>query len=231
MPWQTLLDKLGSSEGGTLDRLILAIRAALGLGARSGVDRAAFAAAVVALSAKLSIADGVSLKIEEETFERLFHFDPDESENVRWLFRLAAKDTAGFESYAREVASALGDKPELKHDVLEALLLIATADGVLHEGEERYLASVCAIFGWLPEEWRAMRARFVRDPGDPYEVLGATRAMSNDALKARYRDLVRESHPDVLAGKGMSRELQEVAARKLAAVNAAWDVVSRERGI
>jgi DnaJ like chaperone protein len=231
MPWQTLLEKLGSSEGGTLDRLIRAIGAALGLGGRAGVDRAAFTAAVVALSAKLSIADGVALKIEEETFERLFHFDPEEGENVRWLFRLAAKDTAGFESYAREVSGALGDKPELKHDVLEALLHIATADGILHESEERYLASVCAIFGWSPEEWRAMRARFVRDPKDPYEVLGANREMTDSILKTRYRELVRESHPDVLAGRGLSRELQEVAARKIAAINAAWDAISRERGL
>ena len=231
MPWQTLLRTLGSPEGGTLERLIRAIRAALGLGQVSGVDRAAFTAAVVALSAKLSIADGASLRIEEETFERLFHFDAAEADNVRWLFRLAAKDTAGFESYAREVARALDDRPELRHDVLEALLHIATADGILHEGEDRYLAEVAGIFGETPEGWLATRARFVRDQADPYEILGAARTMSDDALKARYRELVRESHPDVLAGRGLSRELQEVATRKLAAVNAAWDVISRERGL
>ena len=76
-----------------------------------------------------------------------------------------------------------------------------------------------------------MRARFVRDPADPYEVLGATREMSDAMLRARWLELVRESHPDALAGKGLSRELQDISARKLAAVNAAWDVISRERGL
>lgn len=231
MPWQTILKTLGSPEGGTLERLISAIGSALGLGPRSGVDRAAFTAAAVALSAKLSVADGVSLRIEEETFERLFQFEADEAANVRWLFRLAAKDTAGFEAYARELARAMAGRPDLKHDVFDALLHIASADGVLHEGEDRYLTAVSAIFGYDPAEFRALRARFVRDPEDPYVVLGGSRDLSDAALKALYRDLVRENHPDVLAGKGLSRELQAMAERKLAAINAAWDVIAGERGL
>jgi len=231
MPWQTILKTLSSPEGSTLDRLVGAIRAALGLGQKGSVDRAAFTAAVVALSAKLSVSDGVSLKIEEETFERLFHFDEGDAQNVRWLFRLAAKDTAGFEAYARELAHTLEDKPELERDILEALLHIASADGILHEGEDRYLTIVSGIFGYSPDQYRALRARFVKDVSDPYEVLGISRESTNDALKARYKMLVRENHPDALAGRGLSRELQDVAARKLAAINAAWDFVSRERGL
>ena len=231
MPWQTILKTLGTPEGGTLDGIVQAIRATLGLGPRAGVDQAAFTAAVVALSAKLSVADGVSLRIEEETFERLFRFDAAELANVRWLFRLAAKDTAGFESYARGLARALEDRPELKHDVLEALLHIASADGILHHGEDRFLVEVAGIFGTNAEQYHAMRAHFVRDPSDPYELLGVTRQLGNAALKAHYRDLVRANHPDALAGKGLSRELQGVAARKLASINAAWDIIARERGL
>ena len=231
MPWQTILTTLGSPEGSTLDNLMKAIRTALGLGPRSGVDRAAFTAAVVALSAKLSVADGVSLRIEEETFERLFRFEADEAANVRWLFRLAAKDTAGYDAYARELATTLADRHELKHDILDALLHIASADGVLHEGEDRFLVAVAEIFGTTAAAYRAMRARFVLDPADPYEVLALSREASNDALKAHYRSLVRENHPDVLAGRGLSKQLQDIATRKLAAINAAWEQIARERGI
>jgi DnaJ like chaperone protein len=222
---------LGPPERGTLGGLFDAIRTALGIGPRAGVERAAFTAAVVALSAKLSMADGVSLKIEEDTFERLFNFEADEAQNIRWLFRLAARDTAGFESYARNLADTLVERNDLKHDILEALLHIATADGILHDGEERYLHAVSDILGYSDADYRAMRARFVRDVTDPYEVLGAARGMSDDALKARYRSLVLENHPDVLAGRGLSRELQDVATRKLAAINAAWEAIARERGL
>ncbi len=231
MPWQTILRALGPPEQGSLGGLFQAIKSALGLGPRAGVERAAFTAAVVALSAKLSMADGVALKIEEDTFERLFKFEPEEAQNIRWLFRLAAKDTAGFESYARVLADTLEQSPDLKHDIFEALLHIATADGVLHHGEDTYLHAVSDIFGYAEIDYRAMRARFVRDIADPYEVLGTERTLSNDALKAHYRGLVRENHPDVLAGRGLSRELQEVAARKLAALNVAWEAIAKERGL
>lgn len=231
MPWQTILKTLGASDSGTLDSLMRAIRETLGLGRRQGENRAAFTAAAVALSAKLSIADGVSLKIEEETFERLFHFAAEEAANVRWLFRLAAKDEAGFESYARELGKTLAERPEMLRDVFEALLHIASADGVLHEGEDRYLGAVAEIFGYAPEKYRAIRARFVNDADDPYVVLGISREVTNEALKERYRELVRRHHPDVLAGKGLSRELQDVAARQIATINAAWDRIARERGL
>ncbi len=231
MPWQTIFRTLGTSEGGVLDGLGRAIRSALGLGSGNGVDRAAFTAAVVALSAKLAKCDGITLKIEQETFERLFSFDAEEAANVRWLFGLAAQDVAGFEAYARTVSRSLADRPELKQDVYEALLHIASADGVMHQDEDRFLLTVAEIFGYSADEYRAFRARFVRDEADPYTVLGLTREMSGAAMKARYRELMRENHPDVIAGKGLSKDMQVIAERKVAIVNAAWDEIARERGL
>lgn len=231
MPWLTIFKTIGSAEGSILERLSKAIRATLGLESRAGVDRAAFTAAVVALSAKLSIADGVSLRIEEETFERMFSFEPEEAANVRWLFRLAAKDPAGFESYARELTASLGARPDLLRDVFEALMHIASADGILHASEDGFLATVAETFGYSTEKYRAIRARFVLDPADPYEVLGVARELPDEALKSRYRELVRRNHPDTLVGKGLPKELLDVANRKLAAINAAWETIARERSL
>lgn len=231
MPWQTILKSLGAEDGRTLASLGQAIRSALGMPARPAVEKAAFTAAVVALAAKLSKADGASLRVEAATFEQLFHFDESQLENVRWLFALAAKDTSGFEAYAREVARALQGQANLERDVFEALMLIATADGVLHPGEDRYLREVATVLGYSETKYRAIRARFFRDASDPYEVLGVSREIADDVLKARYRELVRRFHPDVLAGKGHSREMQDIATRNLAAINAAWDEIAKERGL
>lgn len=231
MPWQTIVGALGGSEGRPLERLAKGLRAALGLSGRSGVDRAAFTAAVVALSAKLSKADGVSLKIEMDAFERMFSVEEGEAANVRWLFEIAAQDVAGFESYARELAAILVDKPDLKGDIFEALLHVASADGVMHDGESRYLKIVSDIFGFTDAQYRAFRARFVDDATDPYQILGASHDMTDEELKRHYRALVRLEHPDALAGKGASAQLQGIAQRRLAAINAAWDEIARERGL
>lgn len=234
MPWKIISKTIGMADGGSLHALFAGLRAALGLDGQardSGVDRAAFTAAVVALSAKLSKSDGVALQIEEDTFERLFPVESGEVANIRWLFRLAAKDVAGFEAYASEVAITLADEPELKRDIFDALLHIASADGVLHVAEDRFLSSVRELFGYSALDYKAMRARFVHDSDDPYIVIGMTREASNEELKQRYRQLAREHHPDALAGRGLARELQDIAQRKLAGINAAWDEIARERGL
>ena len=80
----------------------------------------------------MSKADGVSLPIEAEAFERQFSVPYHECEHVRRLYQLASQDIAGYEIYAAQIARMLEDQPELKVSVLECLFHIASADGVLH---------------------------------------------------------------------------------------------------
>ena len=232
MAWKIISDALGLAEGKGIGSLLAAVRAAVGLdgGRSAAVNRASFTAAVIGLAAKLSKSDGVALKIEAETFERLFPVAPDEVGHVRRLFALAAQDVAGYESYAAQVARALEGEPELRRDVFDALLHIASADGILHPAEDRFLATVAAAFGYAPGQYKAMRAHFVEDPEDPYVVVGMAREATNAALKAHYLKLVRDNHPDALAAKGLGAELRRVAERKLATINAAWDEIAKERG-
>jgi DnaJ like chaperone protein len=235
MAWKIISKALGATEGGGIGAVLAAVRAAVGLDAPGGradkINRAAFTAAVIGLSAKLSKSDGVALEIEAETFERLFPVPDGEIENVRRLFRLAAGDVAGYESYAAQVARALADEPGLKRNVFDALLHIASADGVLHPGEDRFLATVAATFGYSPADYEAMRACFIVDAADPYVILGIGREANDAALKAHYLKLVREHHPDALASKGLGDELRGIAERKLATLNAAWDEIAKERGL
>ena len=61
--------------------------------------------------------------------------------------------------------------------------------------------------------------------------MGLDPAASDDELKARYRKLVRENHPDLLSGRGLPMEAIAVANRKLAAINAAFATLEKERGL
>ena len=40
-----------------------------------------------------------------------------------------------------------------------------------------------------------------------------------------------DNHPDKLMGRGVPAAFVEIATRKLAAINAAYDVIARERGL
>lgn len=235
MPWKSIMRAMGLGEGG-------AVRAAFeGLCANLGLDRlwrstsqrnsVAFTIAVISLCAKLSKADGVSSYLEARAFEDVYHVPPEERANVERLYDLAKQDVAGYDAYADKVARLLGNQPQLKRDVLEALFHIAAADGVFHGAEDMYLADVARRFGFSDAEYRTIRALFVRDPDDPYTVLGVSPDTPDDELKAHYKRLVRENHPDTLMAHGVPKQFVDVANRKLAALNAAYDQIAKERAL
>ncbi|WP_051388572.1 TerB family tellurite resistance protein [Hyphomicrobium nitrativorans] len=188
-------------------------------------ETAAFSAAVIALAAKMAKADGVAVRLECETFERFFEPTPDELPRIRRLYNLASQDTAGFEAYAASIARMLDGEPDLKINVLECLLMIACADGVLHPAEEAFLRTVGETFGVSCERFRKIRARFVSDMSDPYHVLGVDPAASQQEIRARYLELVRRFHPDHLVARGAQAALIKAATVKLAAINAAYELV------
>ena len=55
--------------------------------------------------------------------------------------------------------------------------------------------------------------------------------MADDELKRYYRRLVAETHPDREIARGLPAEAIAIATRRLAAINAAWDAIERERGL
>ena len=188
-------------------------------------ETAAFSAAVIALAAKMAKADGVAVRIECETFERFFEPAPEELPRIRRLYDLASQDTAGFEAYAASIARMLEGEPDLKINVLECLLMIACADGVLHPAEEAFLRTVGETFGVSCERFRKIRARFVRDMSDPYHVLGVPPSASPQEIRARYLELVQRFHPDRLIARGAQAALVKAATVKLASINAAYELI------
>ncbi len=232
MPWQLITKALAETYApgpSAASTLIERLWRMLGIDASPRHNSVAFTIALVSLSAKLAKSDGVALRIEAETFERLHVVSASEQENVRRIFDLAARDTANFEAYAVRVAQLLAHNRALLHDVLDGLFHIAAADGILHPEEERFLKLAAQRFGFSDVDFRSMRALFVHDPNDPYAVLGLTPDISNADLKLRFKQLVRENHPDLLMARGLPKEFVALASAKLATMNAAYDAITRER--
>lgn len=192
----------------------------------------AFTVGVIALGAKMAKADGVVTKDEVAAFKEVFKVPEGELDNVARLFNLAKRDVAGYDSYAKQLAKLFKDEPQFLHDVLDGLFHIAKADDILHPSEENYLASVAKHFGITETEFAYIRARHVEaDKRSPYDVLEVTPSISDDALKARYRKLIAENHPDKLIARGLPAEFIDVATRKVAAINEAYAEIARERGL
>jgi DnaJ like chaperone protein len=229
--WQKISDfagAVGDAGGGLLGDLAHVFGLERGAGAPE--NDVAFTIGVIALSAKMAKADGVVSPLEVAAFKKIFQSAPDEAANVERMFNLAKQDVAGYEAYADQIAALLKDDRKLLQDVLEGLLHMATADGVLHPKEDAFLADVAERFGFSPSEFRFFRARFVKDNCNPYDVLRLDPSASDEDIKAQYRKLVRDNHPDKLMGRGVPADFVEIATRKLAAINAAYDTIVKERG-
>jgi DnaJ like chaperone protein len=191
---------------------------------------AAFAIAMIALSAKMAKADGVVSRSEVDAFCRIFTIPRGEERNVGRVYNLAKQDVAGFDAYAREIARLLADDPTTLEAVLDGLFDIARADGAVHERELAYLGEVGRLFGLDETAFARVRARHViEDGGDPYLILEADRSWDYNRLRRQYRKLVQENHPDRLMAHGVPEEFIRIANERLAAINAAWDKIERRK--
>jgi DnaJ like chaperone protein len=195
-----------------------------------------FAIGVVVLSAKLAKCDGPVNRAEIDAFKRSFRVPPESARDVARLFDQARDSTDGFEDYARELGDAFADAPDTLENVLTALFAIARADKALTVAEQQFLLAVCHRFRLDQPAWErasgATPRRPQTEPGeDPYAVLGVARGAANDDIRAAWKQLMRENHPDSLAARGLAPELVARAHAKVARINAAWDTVKRERGL
>jgi DnaJ like chaperone protein len=156
---------------------------------------------------------------------------PGAESQIERLFELAQQDVAGYESYARKIGRLFADQPGALEHVLGSLFHIASADGLIHQDELEYLKSVSDIFGFDEARFEQIAAAFlVKDDGaDPYLVLGLSPDAPDAEIRRVYRRLVREHHPDRLIAKGVPEEMMILATGRMAAINAAFDVISRTR--
>ncbi|MEO0677180.1 MAG: molecular chaperone DjiA [Pseudomonadota bacterium] len=187
----------------------------------------AFAIAVIALGAKMAKADGQVTKDEVAAFREVFHIPRTEEANAARVFNMARTDIAGFDTYATRIKAMFGDEMGTLNELMEGLFHISMADGTYHPSEDDFLHQVADIFGLDEREFRSMRARHVPDAEpDPYDVLGLDPTATYEDARARWRELVRETHPDRLMARGVPEEAVKIAEKRMIAINRAWDAIS-----
>lgn len=191
-----------------------------------------FTAAIVGLGAKLAKADGIVTIDEVAAFSRVFKSAPGDEAAMRRVFDIARQTVRGYESYARRIAKRYRDRPCLLEGVLDGLFQIAGADGAITGEELGYLKSVSDSFGFSDDRFRRIKASHLGpDADDPYVVLGVPHEASFEDVRAAYRRLMRENHPDtVTVAKSAPREYEPVAHDKAAAITTAYARIRAERG-
>jgi DnaJ like chaperone protein len=194
-----------------------------------------FAIGVVVLVAKLAKCDAPVNRLEIDAFKRHFRIPPESVRDIGRLFDQARDSPDPFEDYAVQLGEAFADNRGMLEDVLTALFGIARADGPINARELDFLTRVHRSFALDHLAWDRARGASPRAPADdgpdPYAVLGVSRKTTDEELRAAWKRLMRENHPDSLASRGVPPEFIARASDKVAAINAAWDRIKRERGL
>ena len=97
----------------------------------------------------------------------------------------------------------------MKESLVDLLLLVAYADGTLHAAEEKLLLQAVRIFQ-LESHYGQIKSRFTGSNNDLsrcFQILGCKPTDELKAIKAKYRKLAMEYHPDRVLANGMSPEL------------------------
>ncbi|WP_107930799.1 DnaJ domain-containing protein [Campylobacter concisus] len=128
---------------------------------------------------------------------------------------------------------------------LTYFLNLAYIDGELNESERKVITNIAYGFGIGKETLDEIIADFANFYGqefntnlylnlndkDAYEVLGVDKNASFDEIKQRYKELVRQYHPDILAGRGESKEVIERSTKKLQEINEAYGRLKEKFGV
>lgn len=223
---------IGALAGHAIDKQLADETAPTGHDDRRATREIAFTIAVIALGAKMAKADGTVTRSEVAAFKQVFKIPPEELKNVARVFDQAKRGVAGFDAYARQLASMFDQRHPVLEELIDGLFHIARADGEVHESEIAYIREVAQIFGFSDADFVRLReVNIGPDLADPYTVLGVRREQSDDEIKGAWRRLMRESHPDKLVAQGLPAEFVALANEKVATLNAAYDRIAKERGI
>ena len=221
---------LGAAIGRSLDKKRQAFRQT-GYGGQEGRQNI-FAMATIVLGAKLAKADGRVTEDEVSAFREKMRIPESQIQMVGKIWNQAAKESAGFEPYAQQLASMFQNNKAVLEELLNTLFYIAEADGTVSKPEVEMISRLAQIFGFDQATFeRIHSSREGSGKMNPYKVLGISSSANDSEVKKRWMQLVKDNHPDKLVAEGVPKEFIENANKKVAVINAAYQQIKKQRNI
>ena len=204
----------------------------------SDSDRAhaTFFLAAFSMLAKLVASDGKIADQEMQTIDRFMVEDLglefDKRQFAYQVFNTAINSPQRFEAFGLQFYEQFRDQPQILELMIDILLRVAVSDGDLNPNEAAMIHNAAQIFRFSEQRYEALKSRYVSSGLQQYyDILKSRPNDSDDTIKSRYRQLVREYHPDKIEAKGLPEEFTKLATDKFREIQEAYDAVKQARGM
>ena len=216
---------------------------------QANVDEAKF---LVSLLAKVAKSDGRVSELEARLITQVLD---DLSQKVSGVSGVREYLKEVYNSQKENVDNAYETARNYKHTFnlnydtcvarLTFFLNLAYIDGEFNKSEQDVIRNIAYGFGIDKETLDEIIFKFdsfygsrfgadhdeISQENDAFEVLGLSKNASLEEIKARYKELVRQYHPDILMGRGESKEVIERSTKKLQEINEAYGRLKEKFGV
>ncbi|MCF8178970.1 MAG: co-chaperone DjlA [Sulfuritalea sp.] len=160
------------------------------------------------------------------------------------LFKRGVDPAFDIESTYVRFMSVCGHTKQLKQVLLVYLIVMALADGHVHQAEEAALVDIAARLGYDQAAFRHLMDMVLNQShfaagqptteaalDDAYKALGVTKDSSDQEIKRAYRKLISQYHPDKLIGQGLPEDMIAMATEQAKEIQLAHDLIKKSRNI
>ncbi len=215
---------------------------------------------VFTMMGKLAKSDGRVSEQEVahvEKFMTQLNMSAEHRKQAIGYFKTGSQVDYEIEPLLQEFNAVTTASPNLKQMMMVYLVRVALADGKLHPNEADVLEEIAQQIGISPEAFARLLAMLQGQDqfsgghyhtsgqssggvggytsasaiSSAYQALGVSEGDTDVEIKKAYRRLVREYHPDKLAGQGLPEGMIKEATKRTQEIQTAYDLIKKNRGM
>ena len=201
---------------------------------RSEQNQAAYFISMFSILGKLARIDGKVTRDEiavVEDFISNLNMGDTEKQFARQIFNEAKSSGYSIDDFAAQFYQITREQPTVLVSFLDVLFRIAAADGEFHPAEKSALNRIKQIFHISDQQFNNIEAGYFKDVDRYYKTLNATPQSSNEEIRANYKKLVKDFHPDTIVSKGLPEEFTEFATKRFQEIQEAYEHVRQDRNL
>ncbi len=197
-------------------------------------SQAAYFVSMFSILGKIAKADGRITRPEidcVEDFLRGLNIPEQEKQFAKLVFSEAKKSPYSIDDFASHMYLINRHKPTILLSFMDLLFKLVAADGNLHPDEEAALEMIKEAFRISDTQFSNLKQTYFRDADRYYKLLNCSPENSDQEIKANYKRLVKDFHPDTIISKGLPEEFVQFATQRFQEIQEAYDNIRQERGL